>query len=119
MSNLVDIYAALQGRAPAAAAADFAGMDTLQFKEHVASAVVAAVDPIRVGACRSRVSAHHTRGKRPTDPPAGRQGELARLQGEPAFVDAVLRRGAAQAGAMAEATMVQVRHSVGLAPRVA
>ncbi len=48
VSNLVDLYAAVLERPPEACVADFAGMNTLQFKEHVAAALISAVDPIRV-----------------------------------------------------------------------
>ncbi len=48
VSNLVDLYAGFTDQAPEAAVSDFAGLDTLQFKEKVATVIMAGVGPIQV-----------------------------------------------------------------------
>ena len=94
-SNLLVIYAALEGRPRAEVEAEFAATQFSEFKARLADLAVAKLAPIA--------------------------GEMRRLQADPGYLDGVLRDGAERAAAMAEEVLGQVHELVGfldLAPRV-
>jgi tryptophanyl-tRNA synthetase len=87
VTNLIDIYSNMTGKSEAETVAEFAGCNTLQFKEGVAVAVSEHLAPI--------------------------QAEYRHLVANPEYVTQVLDEGAIRATAMAEKTMIEVRRAVG------
>ncbi len=85
--NLVGIYAALSDRSKAEIIAEFGGKGWGVFKPALADLAVAQLAPMA--------------------------DEMRRLVADPATIDAILRDGAERAGAIAEATMAEVRSIVG------
>jgi tryptophanyl-tRNA synthetase len=85
--NLVVLYAALAEQSRESVLAEFGGRQFSDFKPVLADLAVAKLAPLA--------------------------GEMRRISGDPAYVDSVLRDGGARAGALAEATMKQVREIVG------
>jgi tryptophanyl-tRNA synthetase len=90
-ANLLTIYSAVTGMAPEAAAADVAGLSWGDFKPRLADAVVAHLAPL--------------------------QAAYAGFAADPAGLDAVLGAGAEKAGAVAEATLADVRQAMGFVAR--
>jgi tryptophanyl-tRNA synthetase len=86
--NLVTIYAALEGTARQDVLDRFAGAQFSGFKGALVDLAVAKLGPITA--------------------------EMNRLMKDPAEIDRILRRGAERAGAIAEATMAEVKDVVGL-----
>jgi tryptophanyl-tRNA synthetase len=85
--NLVVLYAALAETSREVVFADFGGRQFSDFKPALADLAVAKLAPIA--------------------------GEMRRISADTSYVDSVLRDGGARAGALAEATMKQVRSIVG------
>jgi tryptophanyl-tRNA synthetase len=85
--NLVVLYAALGETSRETVLADFGGRQFSDFKPALADLAVAKLAPIA--------------------------GEMRRISADTSYVDSVLRDGGARAGALAEATMKQVRSIVG------
>jgi len=85
--NLVGIFAALSDQSKAQVLAQFGGQGFGAFKPALAELAVSVLAPI--------------------------QGEMKRLLDDPATIDAILRDGGERAGAIAEATMKDVRAIVG------
>jgi tryptophanyl-tRNA synthetase len=85
--NLVVLYAALAETSREAVLKEFSGRPFSDFKPALADLAVARLAPIA--------------------------GEMRRIAADPGYVDAVLRDGGARAGALAEATMKDVRAIVG------
>ncbi len=88
VSNLLTIFAAVTGRAVADLEEDYGSSGYGRFKGDLADAVVAFVEPI--------------------------QARYRQLQDDPAYLDAVLARGATQANARAERKLSQVHDVLGL-----
>jgi tryptophanyl-tRNA synthetase len=92
-SNLLRIFSAVlcsdEAASPQQLAARFADADTLLFKNALAEAIIARVEPIRL--------------------------EIVRLEQDPVFLQRVLDEGAHKAASAAEDTMVRVRAAMGLA----
>ena len=86
--NLVGIFAAVAETDKAGVLRDYGGAQFSTFKTALAELLVAKITPIGT--------------------------EMARLQADPAAIDAVLRDGGERAGAMAEQTMKSVKEIVGL-----
>jgi tryptophanyl-tRNA synthetase len=86
--NLLDIYAALSGISRAEAIARFAGRSFSEFKQELADLAVEVLG--RIG------------------------GEMRRLLAEPSYIDAILRRGAERANAIAKPHLQQVFDIMGL-----
>ncbi|KQT83943.1 tryptophan--tRNA ligase [Aurantimonas sp. Leaf443] len=85
--NLVSIYAALAGRPVAEILAEFGGQQFSAFKPALADLAVHVLSPITE--------------------------EMRRLEADPGHIDAVLKDGGERAGAIAEATMRDVKSIVG------
>ena len=85
--NLVGIYAALSGATREAVIADFGGRQFSEFKPALAELAVEKLAPV--------------------------SGEMRRILDDRAHIDAVLRDGGERAGALAEATMKDVRAIIG------
>ena len=85
--NLVGVYAALEGKARADVLRQFGGAQFSAFKAALADLAVARLAPVA--------------------------GEMKRLQGDPAYVDSVLRGGADRARVLARANMDAVKDIVG------
>ena len=85
--NLVGIYAALAGTTREKVVADFAGQQFSAFKPALADLAVEKLAPI--------------------------SAEMRRISDDRAYVDGVLRDGGERAGALAEATMKDVRRIIG------
>ena len=85
--NLVGIFAALADRTPAGVLRDYDGAQFSKFKEDLAELTVAKLGPIN--------------------------SEMRRLQADPAYVDSVLRDGAARARAVADPIVREVQEIVG------
>ncbi|NLG25222.1 MAG: tryptophan--tRNA ligase, partial [Clostridiales bacterium] len=90
VSNLLSIVHALTGRPLDAIAADFDGKGYGAFKDAVADAVIAELEPI--------------------------QAKYHRVSADRGYLNQVMRSGAERAGALAERTMAKVRKKLGLAP---
>ncbi len=90
VSNLMQIYGALTGKAMQTVEDEFAGQGYGVFKAAVTDAVIAAMEPI--------------------------QQEHKRLMADKAYLETVIRKGAERAGALAGRTLRKVRKKVGLAP---
>lgn len=86
--NLVGIYAALSGEPAEAVLAQFGGGQFSTFKQALAEVCIEKLSPIT--------------------------GEMRRLMADTAHIDAVLAEGGERAGAIARATMDQVKDIVGL-----
>jgi tryptophanyl-tRNA synthetase len=86
--NLVGIYAALAGQSREAVVAEFGGQQFSAFKPALADLAVHKLSPIA--------------------------SEMRRLQGDPAYIDSVLRDGGERAGAIAEKNMKMVRQIIGM-----
>ncbi|BCH20474.1 tryptophan--tRNA ligase [Mesorhizobium sp. L-8-10] len=86
--NLVGIYAALADMTREKVISEFGGQQFSVFKPALAELAVERLAPIA--------------------------GEMRRISADPAYVDGVLRDGAARAGVLAEATMKTVREIIGL-----
>ncbi|MEZ5809894.1 MAG: tryptophan--tRNA ligase [Rhizobiaceae bacterium] len=86
--NLVGIYAALAGVDRADVIRDFGGRQFSEFKPALAELAVEKLAPVA--------------------------DEMRRISADPAYVDGVLSAGGEQAGALAEATMKDVREIIGL-----
>ena len=86
--NLVNIYAALARTTPKAVLATYGGKTFSTFKAALTDVAVAALSPVA--------------------------DEMNRLLADPAEIDALLRRGAERAGAMAAVTVGEVRDLMGL-----
>ncbi len=89
--NLLNIYAALGDEDPAAVLTRFAGAPFARFKGELAERAVASLAPIAV--------------------------EMNSLLAEPDRIDAILRRGAERARALAEPVLDEVRQVFGFLPR--
>src|SRR5207237_8243181 len=89
--DLIGIYAALAGIAPADALKQFAGAQFSTFKDGLAELVVAKLGPINA--------------------------EMRRLNADPGYVDSVLAEGSARAQAIATDTMKAVKDIVGFVRR--
>jgi tryptophanyl-tRNA synthetase len=87
LANLIDILAALTGRAPKAVAEEFAGQQYGPLKNAVADALVATLEPL--------------------------QAEHKRLMADQGHLLGLLREGAEKASAHAEATLRRVKEKVG------
>jgi tryptophanyl-tRNA synthetase len=87
VENLVGIYAAMSDRTPAEILTEFGGKGFGVFKPALADLLVAKLGPMA--------------------------GEMRRYLADQAVIDAVLREGAARAGAIAAQTMAEVRDVVG------
>jgi tryptophanyl-tRNA synthetase len=85
--NLVGIYAALAGTTRETVIADFGGQQFSAFKPALADLAVEKLAPV--------------------------SAEMRRISDDRAYVDAVLRDGGERAGALAEATMKDVRRIIG------
>lgn len=85
--NLVGIYAALAGTDKQTVISQFAGKQFSEFKPALADLAVSKLSPVTE--------------------------ELRRLNGDPAYIDQVLREGAERASVLAEETMKHVRDIVG------
>jgi tryptophanyl-tRNA synthetase len=90
VTNLIEIMAVATGEAPEAIEARYDGAGYGKFKEEVAEAVVALLDPIRL-----------------------RYGEL---RGDPAELAAILATGAEKAHTIAAATLARAHDAVGFVP---
>ena len=86
--NLVSIYSSLADVSPDEVCGRFAGLGFSQFKEALTELAIDRLAPVTE--------------------------EMARLKGDPGYVDAILRDGAARAGEIAEKTMAEVMEIVGL-----
>jgi len=91
LTNLLEIYAALSGESVAALVDRYAGKGYAEFKADLAEVVVEALRPI--------------------------QARIRELEADRSLTLDILRRGAEQAEAIAERTMVRVRDRLGLVPR--
>jgi tryptophanyl-tRNA synthetase len=87
-ANLLDIYAALSDQSRAATIAAFAGRNFSEFKQELADLAVEVLG--RIG------------------------GEMRRLLAEPAYIDAILRRGTERAQGVAGPVLAQVFDIMGL-----
>jgi len=87
-SNLLAILAAVTGATPEALAGRYAHATATAFKADLTEALIARIAPLRA--------------------------DIARVRGDPAYVDAALPDGAAAARAIAARTMMRVRAAVGL-----
>lgn len=87
-ANLLDIYAALSGQTREAAVATFAGRNFSEFKVELADLAAEVLG--RIG------------------------GEMRRLLAEPAYIDAILRRGTERAQAIARPVLAEVFDIMGL-----
>lgn len=87
-ANLVGIYAALSGQSSAEVLAEFGGQGFGVFKPALAELVVEKIAPI--------------------------SAELHRLEGDPAYLEGILAKGAERASAVAEPTVAEVKEIVGL-----
>ena len=90
-ANLLTIYAAVTGMSPEEAAADVASCSWGEFKPRLADAVVEHLRPL--------------------------QAAYAGFAADPAGLDALLGAGADRAGAVAEATLADVRQAMGFTAR--
>lgn len=86
--NLVGLYAALSDTTKDSVLKDFGGKNFSEFKPALAELAVTKLEPIA--------------------------SEMRRITADPAYIDSVLRDGAAKASVIAEATMKDVRQIVGL-----
>ena len=86
--NLVSIYSSLADVSPDEVCGRFAGLGFSQFKEALTELAIDRLAPVTE--------------------------EMARLKGDPGYVDSILRDGAARAGEIAEKTMAEVMEIVGL-----
>jgi tryptophanyl-tRNA synthetase len=86
--NLVGIYAALNDSTPEAVLAEFGGAQFSGFKQALVDLAVAKLGPIG--------------------------SEMRRLEGDPAYIDGVLREGSQRARAIAAPIMAQVKDILGL-----
>ncbi|MBB4211084.1 tryptophanyl-tRNA synthetase [Rhodothalassium salexigens DSM 2132] len=86
--NLVNIYAALADLPVAEVLGQFAGKGFKDFKDALVDVAVAHLSPVT--------------------------GEMARLMGDPATLDAILDRGAEKAAALAEPVLDEVKETIGL-----
>lgn len=88
VSNLVAIYAAMSGLSHGEVCEEFEGKQTVDFKKSLGELLVEALAPIRE-----------------------RMGEL---EGDPGYVDTVLREGAEKARNMAGEKLLQVKEKMGI-----
>jgi tryptophanyl-tRNA synthetase len=86
--NLIGIYAALGGATREATVARFAGQPFSSFKRELADLAVGVLGPIG--------------------------GEMKRLVADPGHIDAILKRGAARAHAIADPVLAEVQDIIGL-----
>lgn len=91
VANLLDIAGALQGRDPAEVAADYAEASNVRFKDDLTELLVQHIVPIG--------------------------DEIARLRGDRAHVEAVLRRGSERANELAEQTLAEAKEAMGFVRR--
>ncbi|MEP7105420.1 MAG: tryptophan--tRNA ligase [Chloroflexota bacterium] len=92
VSNLVEIMAVATGTSPAAVEQQYAGQGYGKFKQDVAEAVVALLEPIRE--------------------------RYLKLRGDPAELERLMARGAEKARATSEPTLRQMYDRMGFVPRV-
>jgi tryptophanyl-tRNA synthetase len=90
-SNLLTIYAALQGITREQAVAECAALNFSAFKQRLTEAAVAHLSPIST--------------------------KMRELLAAPDYIDTVLVKGAGRAGHVAQATMKEVKHLVGFLPQ--
>ena len=90
VANLMSILSALTGRSMDDIAAEFDGQGYGKFKDAVADAVIAALEPI--------------------------QKEYDRISADKAYLQQVMDSGRERAGAIAHRTMLKVRKKLGIAP---
>lgn len=90
VSNLMSILSALNGQSMDSIAADFAGKGYGAFKDAVADAVIATLEPI--------------------------QKRYEQISADKGYLESVMLEGAQRASALAVSTMRKVRKKVGLAP---
>jgi tryptophanyl-tRNA synthetase len=90
VSNLMSILSALTGTSLDGIAAEYAGKGYGAFKDAVADAVVATLEPI--------------------------QTEYDRIVADKEYLQSVMTEGAERAGALAHKTMLKMRKKLGLAP---
>ena len=88
VSNLIAIYAAMSGISHQQVCADFEGKQTVDFKTSLGELLVESLSPIRE--------------------------RMEQLEGDPGYVDLVLREGAEQAKRIAEENLVQIREKMGI-----
>jgi tryptophanyl-tRNA synthetase len=92
ISNLVEIMAVATGTSPAAVEQQYAGQGYGKFKQDVAGAVVALLEPIRE--------------------------RYLKLRGDPAELERLMARGAEKARATSEPTLRQMYDRMGFVPRM-
>jgi tryptophanyl-tRNA synthetase len=90
LANLIEILAACTNRTPQQVAAAFAGQQYGPFKQAVADAVAATLEPL--------------------------QAEQARILADKSWLLAILKQGAARANEVAEATLARVYKNLGFVP---
>ncbi len=90
--NLLEIFAASTGVTPQEAEAEFAGKGYGELKNAVAEAVISILSPL--------------------------QAEVARLEKEKDYVDAVIKNNAERAARTAERTLRKVQHKIGFPDRI-
>ena len=88
VANLIDIHAAFTDQLPDEICENARSLDTVQYKQTVAAAVIAGLKPIRE--------------------------EILRLQQDRAYLDSVLQRGSERAQDIARQTMAEVKSLMGL-----
>lgn len=88
VSNLVAIYAAMSGISHQQVCRDFEGRQTVDFKESLGELLVEGLAPIRE--------------------------RMEQLEGDPGYVDLVMREGAEQARQIAEENLVHIRKKMGI-----
>lgn len=89
VSNLVCIYAALTSMTHDEVCAKFEGRETVHFKEELSEVIIGKLEPIRQ--------------------------QTLRLDGDPGYIDQVLKSGAQQTTQLAESTMREVKSKLGIA----
>ena len=92
ITNLLNIYTLCSGVSMSDAEKQFEGKGYGVFKDAVADAVIAVIEPI--------------------------QREQKRLIADKAYLDSVLKQGAEQAGYLAQKTLAKVYRKIGLIPRI-
>lgn len=91
VSNLLSIYAAIEGKDPAGCAAEFEGMGYGALKEKVAQAVVSVLEPL--------------------------QAEFNKIRSDKAYLEKVMAENAGKASRVARRTLARVQKKVGFVQR--
>jgi len=113
-SNLLDIFSAVSGRDVDSLVDEFADRDTLAFKEALAEAVIAYLDPVQ-GRMRELLGSNDLEALAQALASGDAAAVASNLGAQPSEVDDVLDSGASAARCIAADTMSHVRRLAGMA----